>query len=311
MKTSYYYKAYNLTVETPFPIRELVAIKPQKTDIIIKELPVANSLSQVNTQEGYFEDEMRVQTNDTELLITIKGLVKFYSPDVHTIHIEREAGVSDDDVVLYLLGTCLACLNMLRGVFALHGSAIHTEKGSLLFIGNSGVGKSTTAAKMIAKGYKLQADDVSFIYFDAHNQAWVYPAYPQLKLWDTSVEKLGIEKKGLEFISPLWQKFRIAAHENFLASPTPLMAIYELVPSEHSRIKITPLYRFDKIKILLENTYRNYTIQALGLEKAHFAFCTILATSITVKSVSRPNDAFLIDELTDIIESDFFAAKNV
>jgi uncharacterized ubiquitin-like protein YukD len=305
MTITYHYKAYNLTIETPFPIRELVSIASQKTDILIKELDVVDSLPIYTNQESFFNDEMIFQSNATDLLIIIKGIGKYHIKNAQTIHIEREKGVSDDDIVLYLLGTGLACLNMMRGVFALHGSAIHTENGSVIFMGDSGVGKSTTAAKMMEKGYKLQADDVSFIAFDAQNKPWVYPAYPQLKLWYKSVEKLGINKDDLEFVSPLWQKFRVASHHNFETEASPLLAIYELKPSDRTFIEIKPLVKFEKIKILLENTYRNYTIQVLSLEKSHFEFCAKLAANSLIKCVERPKNAFLIDELTDLLEIDF------
>jgi hypothetical protein len=305
MTTTFYYIAYNLTIETPFSIRELVSIAPQKTDILIKELSIVDFLPVFTNQESYFDGEMIFQSNATELLITVKGIGKYHIKNAQTIHIEREKDISNDDIVLYLLGTGLACLNMMRGVFALHGSAIHTENGSVIFMGDSGVGKSTTVAKMMEKGYKLQADDVSFIAFDAQNKPWVYPAYPQLKLWDKSVEKLGINKDNLEFVSPLWQKFRVASHHNFETKASPLLAIYELKPSEQSFIEIKPLIKFEKIKILLENTYRNYTIQVLSLERAHFEFCAKLAGNSIIKCAIRPKNAFLIDELTDLLESDF------
>jgi hypothetical protein len=305
MSKKHYYNAYNLSLESPFPIKELVKIEAQKTDIIIFEQPVFDTLPHFTHQANHFGVDMLLQVNGKNLLIVIKDIAKFYIENAEIIHIERQESVSDEDVTLYLLGTCLACLNMLRGVFALHGSAIDTAQGSVLFIGNSGVGKSTTAAKMIAKGYKLQADDVSFIIFDADHKPWVYPAYPQLKLWDTSVEKLGIEKQDLEYVSPLWQKFRVSNALNFQAEPRPLFRIYELKPSENVQIEVKTLHKFDKIKVLFENTFRNYMIQVLQLEKEHFEFSAKLATSVTLKYVTRPKKAFLIDELTDLIEADF------
>ena len=305
----FYYQAYNLTIQTPFTISELPTIPSQTTDILIIETSVVETLTPITNQENYFHDFMTIQKNHRQLLIKIKGIAKFYVPDTQTIHIQRDLGVSDSDVALYLLGSCLACLNMLRGCFALHGSAILTERGSILFIGASGVGKSTTAAKMIAKGYQLQSDDVSFITFDTQNQATVSPAYPQLKLWDTSLEKLGMKKDDLDFVSPIWQKFRVAAHDNFTPHPTPLAAIYELSPSEQDHLTIQPLYRFDKMKVLLENTYRNYTIKTLGLEKQHFNFCSLLAAKTTLKSIKRPKNKFLLDELIEAIERDLKVMK--
>jgi hypothetical protein len=78
--------------------------------------------------------------------------------------------------------------------------------------------------------------------------------------------------------------------------------VFELSPSEIAEIKVDNLQGFDKITLLLTNTYRNFVIRSLSLEKAHFQFCTQLAQQINVKKIYRPKQSFLLEELIETIE---------
>ena len=79
---------------------------------------------------------------------------------------------------------------------------------------------------------------------------------------------------------------------------------FELIPSDSEEIQCRTLQGLDKLKLLLANTYRNFFIPSLNLEKSHFQFCTQLAQQIEVKQIERPRNLFLIDELIDLVESE-------
>ena len=304
MKKKYYYKVYNTTIETPFPIIELLEIPPQKVDLRIQEKKLPDSLEIVTTEGSFFQNTMQYQIQGNKVFFTIENVGKYFIKNENEVFIHRVKGVSDSDICIYLLGTCFAYLNMLKGYFSLHGSAIKTENGCIIFTGDSGVGKSTTAAGFIAKGYEILSDDVCVISFDNLGKPIVYPAFPQLKLWDNSVEKLGFEKEGLNMVSKNWQKFRIPTQGVFYDEPLPLIQIIELVPSDEPEIKLIPLHKFDKMTVLLKHTFRNYLIPSLGLEKQHFAFCSRLAAHIDVVKLERPKHLFLLNELINLIETE-------
>ena len=77
----------------------------------------------------------------------------------------------------------------LRGVEALHASAIHFEGGAYAFIGGSGQGKSTLAAAFHRAGVPVLCDDCLLVAGDS-GQVRVAPAYPGFRLWDDSREAL-------------------------------------------------------------------------------------------------------------------------
>jgi HPr Serine kinase C-terminal domain len=303
----FYYKVYNFTLSTPFSMSELMEIGPQSVDILIKEEPVPKDLDNVVNTGSFLSNTMHYQINETNVLLRIDRIGNFWIKNKTTVSIEREEGVSNEDIALYLLGTVFAYVVMLNGGFALHGSALKMGDGCVIFTGDSGVGKSTTAARLIEKGYPLLADDVCVISFDREGLAVVHPAYPQLKLWANSVEKLGYDSQDLKTVSQTWAKFRMPAQADYQNEPLKLNHVFELAPSDTDEINIEVLKGFNKVTLLLENTYRNFVIQSLNLEKTHFQFCTQLAQQIKIKRLQRPRYLFLLEAMIERIESEIQA----
>ena len=99
---------------------------------------------------------------------------------------------NDNDVRLFLLGSVMGALLHQRGWLPLHGSAIRLPDGTAaIFMGPSGVGKSTLAAAFRRRGYAVAADDVSLIFTGADGSPLLQPAYPELKLWAEAAAKIG------------------------------------------------------------------------------------------------------------------------
>ena len=77
------------------------------------------------------------------------------------LRLNTAEGSLGSDIRVFLLGSCLGALLHQRGVLALHASAIETDQGAVLFMGDSGMGKSTTLQAFIKRGYKMLADDIT------------------------------------------------------------------------------------------------------------------------------------------------------
>ena len=82
-----------------------------------------------------------------------------------------------------LVGPALVLALALRGVWCLHASAVTCNGRALLFLGESGQGKSTLAAFLASAGHpnsRLVSDDILPVTLDNGLTAW--PRFPQLKL---------------------------------------------------------------------------------------------------------------------------------
>ncbi len=114
------------------------------------------------------------------------------------IIIDRAPQADDTDVRLFLLGSVMGALMHQRGRLPLHGSAIRLPDGTAaIFMGPSGVGKSTLAAAFRQRGYVVAADDISLIFTGDDGAPLLQPAYPELKLWAEAAAKIGEDAQTL------------------------------------------------------------------------------------------------------------------
>lgn len=90
--------------------------------------------------------------------------------------------------------------NKWMGVF--HASAVSNEKKSILFLGDSGNGKSTSLALLQANGFTCLADD--FVPIDLEKQeVYSFPA------------AISIKKSSLETLLPIYPELQTTAEYNF------------------------------------------------------------------------------------------------
>jgi hypothetical protein len=164
------------------------------------------------------------------------------------------AGATLEDTATYLLGPILAFVLRLRGLLAVHASAVEMEGGAVLLAGPSGAGKSTTAAAFALNGWPVLTDDVAVI--AARGDALeVVPSYPRVRLWDDSVAGLLGASEVLPLLTPTWEKRYLplgTSDAAFSARPLPLRAIFLLREREDTdqapRIEpVPPLAAFPAI----------------------------------------------------------------
>ena len=82
-----------------------------------------------------------------------------------------------------------------RNILILHGSAIKVNGESVIFVGPSGVGKSTLAAGFTKRGYPFLVDDVCALSVGC-NHPLVIPGFPRLKLWADTLKKIDTDTDG-------------------------------------------------------------------------------------------------------------------
>ena len=121
------------------------------------------------------------------LLAWIEGVARYLAADGREIVVQPEPGAIESDLRALLLCSPMGGLLHQRGLLPLHASVIATPHGAVVFMGNSGRGKSTLAAHFRQCGFKVLADDIAVIKFNADGHPEVQPGLPQFKLWPNSV----------------------------------------------------------------------------------------------------------------------------
>lgn len=249
----------------------------------------------------------RFQAAPGRLLAWIDGVARYLAVDGREILVQPEPGAIDGDLRALLLCSPMGGLLHQRGLLPLHASAIATPRGAVVFMGNSGRGKSTLAAHFRQRGFRVLADDIAVVRFDAAGKPFAEPGLPQFKLWPNSVSELGEEAGNLPRLRPQLEKRTLAFPDSFCREPLPLARLYALEADNQSpdiQLQAQPV--LDRVRLLLDHTYRAQYLPGLGIQKAHFQSLSRVAAAVPVVRVTRPDDGkFRLQELADKLAADF------
>jgi hypothetical protein len=108
------------------------------------------------------EDGALVGTTASQVVVEWRGIGRLLtsasgeSPEFHPA-----VGVKGSALDKFRATSLLACRRYLAGAMSLHGSAVRLAGGAILFVGDKGAGKSTTAMALVERGRgEFLADDV-------------------------------------------------------------------------------------------------------------------------------------------------------
>ncbi len=112
-------------------------------------------------------------------------------PDGRLVEYELAPDAQDEDIETYLGGPVLGVAAQQRGETLLHASAVPWAGGAVAFSAPSGFGKSTLGASFTLAGLPLLSDDILPVR-EVDGRWLATPFVPKLKLWDESLEGLGV-----------------------------------------------------------------------------------------------------------------------
>ncbi len=266
---------------------------------------VAIRYGQVPTTLGNVRDRgVAYEVNHSCFLLYPRHIARYLVSAGTDIVIERGQNGRDEDLRIFLLGSVFGALLHQRGILPLHGSAIEASRGAVVFTGLSGCGKSTVAAAFQKRGYRVLADDICPVSFDADGTPRAFPAYPQLSLWTDAAEYLHQNVTALRRVRVNLEKYAVPLRSAFSTQPLPLSAVYELATTNSRTFTLTPLRGKEKLTLLVHNTYRKQWLRGMGKTAANFQQCAAASQYVNVSRVVRPQYPFLVDELVDLIEQD-------
>jgi hypothetical protein len=189
------------------------------------------------------------------------------------------------DAATYLLGPVLAFALRLRDRVPLHASAVAVDGCAVLFAGEAGAGKSTTAAALAKLGYPLVSDDVVPVTV-GHGSLMAWPGYPRVSLCADAAEALFAD--GPRAFSVTYQKRYLdldAAGLTFAPSALPLGLVVVLArQGDTSLPAVRPLGAREALIALLPHTYGSYLIDA-RMRAREFDLLARMAGSVPVWEV--------------------------
>lgn len=215
--------------------------------------------------------------------LDVPGVATFEVHDGSRVTFEREPGVADGDVRLFLLGTALGAIMWQRGHLVLHGNAFAVAAGAAVVVGRSGAGKSTLAAELDRRGHQVLSDDVVPI----DDEGLALPGYPRIKLWEDAVERLGRRTDELERITASHAKFHVPVSRGVL-SPVPAHWIYVLDTHDGTTLELEHVSGSACFDLLSAHTYRRELASGAAESWQHLQRCAALASRARIVRVRRP-----------------------
>lgn len=299
----YTYLAYDLTISSELQLSGLVELDlVDYVDVVIKFGKVPLSIK--NPVVVLYNMQMSKQ----ECLINIENVATFYILDGREIVIQQAIDGNKGDIQVFLMGTVFAYVLQYHDYLVLHGSAVIVNSdNAVIFSGKSGVGKSTTAAAFVKRGYPVLTDDMVAVKLHGSEELELIPGWPRLKLWQDALDYFGETSEGLISVQNKYNKFEFP-----VPSPTNLRKrikisnFYELnAVDEIESIGLKSLVnKIDRLELLIKNTFRYFMLKALNKNSLHLKQCILLASSSNFGVISRPKLGYSLDELVLFLEND-------
>jgi hypothetical protein len=217
-----------------------------------------------------------------------------------------EPPLTMQDLATYFLGPILGFVLRQRRVTCLHASAVELQERGVLFAGDGGYGKSTTAGAFALRGFPVLCEDIAALELTTETVS-VIPGYPRICLWPDSAENLVGHADALPQLTPTWEKRFLAldgirgkfAREKRFVGLIYLLGERSSVNAPHIE-EVAPK---DALLELVKRTYMNWLLdpQRRGEE---FDELSKVVRRIPVRRIIPHQDAARIGELCDVIVAD-------
>jgi hypothetical protein len=293
-----YYSMYDLVVESEFELPELPRVNSGtiRPDISIQRgdvEPVAEFDSGTGISRIDAAPSVCRATYDSigSFLITDgeRILVDVPSPDVLGKKIFRRI----------LQNELMAVLLMQRGLLVLHGSAVTINGKAVIFLGDRGAGKSTTAAAFHSSGHSVLEDDTVAIRF-SNGQPMVVPGVPQLRLSPDAVRALGFT--GATTPTDDWGPLKQYLETATVSGPAPLMRCYLI--QEGGQLEFKQIPPRNRPFVLITSTYTQGMLPDTDATSEHFKQCATVVESTPIKRLVRPKNYAGLPSLVELVVND-------
>lgn len=296
---AFYFRAYGLNFKSAFDstgnLNNFSCNSLPDVTIEVGTAPVC--LDTPTIQNDYY------QIAPHKFLLTIQNVARYYVLKGQHIIVDPFPNADQDKIRLFLFGSAMGAVLYQRGLFPLHGSAISTKQGVVIFVGPQGIGKSTLAAHFQRRGYYLLSDDVCAITKRAESALQVLPAFSQLRLCTDAFERLGNSSVNTPSARFDVDKYVVPLTQTSSSEFYQLHAIYLLTDHDMPVIIQKTLQGFERFNLLISNLYRISYLPGFETKGEIMQAASSIAKDTAIYEIFRPRDPARIEELIDILEA--------
>jgi len=285
------YSCFGLAVHSEVEVPEL------------PELPPGDDEPDVTIRLGSVPPTTPRATLDEEIVFHDRAGA-FHIRQGREIVIDPAPGAEPALLRVLLSGRMMAYLLRQRGRLPLHASGIEIGKQAVLFLGDRGSGKSTTAAAFHARGHQVVTDDVGAVRVNEAGQCLLRPAGPRVRLLEDSRAAFdGVEPEGVSH----WRKRLFDLTRGEQRELIQVCRIYLLDYGDDmgsERIPPVPAVAALSTHSFIEHGRMNEAALA-----AHLRDCSSVARAVPVYRLFRPRSLAALPHLVRWVETEIAAAR--
>jgi len=295
----FYYAAHGLAIKSYLELPGLKVVRNTEDEDAIIE---CGSVEDPSEKEN---GRRTVVNKGREILIHWREWATISIRDGKKIVVDPVDGADDRIIELLVAGSGLGVLLHQRKRVTLHASAVALEGGAVAFVGEKGMGKSTTATAFMKKGYPVITDDVLAIK-SSTEPPQVTLGGRHFKLWpDAAAATLDSEAKTLSALYPDSPKKGYSAPDGPL-STFPLECIYLLGYDDKNKEGLPRIDTPSPTDAYMHVTLNSYALRFLkrsGIEKWYFDSVTQIVKSVPVHILVREYSTDKIEETIEFVKT--------
>ena len=270
-------------------------------------------VSSLDLAEEEYHQAFNCTYNETKCLLELpddKGKFMIQKdPSCTQVTLEFDDPQYRQTLMSYFYGTGVSAIIHYNGQFVLHASGVSKGEGLVLFCGHSGIGKSTIAASLQNRGYRVFTDDKCLLLRDEHNRWIAKPGLQIMRLWKKTLDTVDTD----DFLSDPKEvvlrkdkfQFQINPPEQITQDQS-IKAIFIIQNiNSDGDLELQELHGVTKMKYLKRQVFRSKMISGMGLDRQLWHFLTDILKDIPVYLVQRPKETPIFDftqYIEDILE---------
>lgn len=296
----YHYEAFGLDITSEMCIPELSEGSEGRGDVTIRYGSVPKPSFDYDNQHAVAFRES-------------KGDHVYYIRDIGGIHVVDGKdivatpldGAEDRGFRFLVSGIGLGLLLHQRGLVTLHASAVAIQGQTVGFVGPKGMGKSTTAAALHARGYPVVTDDL-LVLNPTSSHIEVRPGPSHLKLHPSSIkDSLSENPDQIPKIDPQGSKRSYRAQSEHLSDSLPLRCLYLLDYEREGSLPRSQSVRGDQACMeLIRHSYIPRLLPEEAKSSEHLKRCAGIARAVPISRLYRKKSTECLPDLVSHIEQE-------
>lgn len=282
--------AFGLRISSDFLIEELPQASPGDDADIDVEILKCEGIRDTTSPLQPLRVEFRTENGPAIDYLHWHDVGSFRICGSDRIEYDMHPDMGLDVVTLPLLGTVMALLLHRRGLLVLHGSAVQIGDEAMVFLGDKGAGKSTTAASLVAAGRRILTDDIVALERTPEGIR-LLPGYGQIKLTQMATDAIQLPaSRVMDQPFEGFSKHRHVLDDGFDPSPLTVSDIHVL--ERGAVLQIDPLAGASGLTSIMRFAYlTRFGSKLFAGEEARFLldWCADVTREIRVNRLEVPS----------------------